>query len=225
MTDTTPPAVPEYGPVHTPPYEQLDRVAHVAALLAPLDGIQLGAYDTRVLNWLSREDTAIAMTVASLLHRARAANPPGRYQVSTDLATARALSAETVAEITGTPPAASVADLHRILADFLDRTDLDTYRSSVTDDRALDIHVKFDGPAIPVALRIGDQVRATHLTVSVSDPYFHIQIHGTVQGHPATLVVLAEADAELARLRAAFPEARYLRVEVGQLRELAAVAP
>ncbi len=141
-----------------------------------------------------------------------------------DLAAARALAAEAVAEIIGVTPAASVADLHRILADFLDRTGIDTYRSSVTDDRALDIHVKFDGPAIPVALRLVDQVRATHLTVSVSDPYFHIQIHGTVQGHPAALVVLAEADAELTRLRAAFPDARYLRMEIEQLRALAAVS-
>ena len=77
MTDPTPPAVPEYGPVHTPPYEQLDRVAHVAALLAALDGIQLGDYDHKVIGWLAREDSAVAMTVVSLLHRARTANPLG----------------------------------------------------------------------------------------------------------------------------------------------------
>ncbi len=42
-----------------------------AALEAALVGVELGAYDRRILHWLSWLDVAIAATVVSLLWRAR----------------------------------------------------------------------------------------------------------------------------------------------------------
>jgi hypothetical protein len=44
----------------------------VTALLEPLDGIELGAYDLRILEWLADWDTPTIGTIASLLYRARA---------------------------------------------------------------------------------------------------------------------------------------------------------
>jgi hypothetical protein len=46
----------------------------VAALLDPLDGIELGAYDRRIIEWLAGWDKSVIGTVASLLYRARAAD-------------------------------------------------------------------------------------------------------------------------------------------------------
>jgi hypothetical protein len=43
----------------------------LAALLDPLDGIELGAYDRRMLDWLAGWDIPTVATIASLLHRAR----------------------------------------------------------------------------------------------------------------------------------------------------------
>ncbi len=78
MTDTTPPPNPPgYGPIEKPPTAHLGPTRQLAELLAPLHGIDLGDYDHKVIGWLAREDSAVAMTVVSLLHRARAANPLG----------------------------------------------------------------------------------------------------------------------------------------------------
>jgi hypothetical protein len=44
----------------------------VAALLEPLDGVQLGEHDRHVIEWLADQDTSVVGTVASLLYRARA---------------------------------------------------------------------------------------------------------------------------------------------------------
>ncbi|WP_329793538.1 hypothetical protein V1227_16910 [Lentzea sp. DG1S-22] len=44
----------------------------VTALLEPLDGIELGEHDRRVIEWLSNQDNSVVGTVASLLYRARA---------------------------------------------------------------------------------------------------------------------------------------------------------
>lgn len=43
----------------------------VAALLEALDGVELGAYDRRIIEWLARWDTGTVGTVASLFYRAR----------------------------------------------------------------------------------------------------------------------------------------------------------
>jgi hypothetical protein len=47
---------------------QVDRVK---ALLEPLDGIELGAYDHSIIEWLATWDTSVIGTVASLFYRAR----------------------------------------------------------------------------------------------------------------------------------------------------------
>lgn len=44
-----------------------------AALLAALEGVELGAYDRRILTWLAGWDVPTAATVISLLWRARRA--------------------------------------------------------------------------------------------------------------------------------------------------------
>lgn len=88
-----------HGPITTaplrvrPPYDQHDidaeqgmneTVHHwwdrrsadgLAALLSPLEGIDLSDYEWQILHWLTgREDSTIAV-VSALLHRARAAHP------------------------------------------------------------------------------------------------------------------------------------------------------
>jgi hypothetical protein len=45
----------------------------LAALQEPLDGVELGAHDRRILDWLADWDTSVIGTVASLLYRAREA--------------------------------------------------------------------------------------------------------------------------------------------------------
>ena len=51
------------------------RADGLAALLTPLDGIEVSDYERHILSWLTgREDSTIAV-VAALLHRTRAAHP------------------------------------------------------------------------------------------------------------------------------------------------------
>jgi len=50
---------------HEPPEQRR------AALLAALDGVELGAYDRRILTWLAGWDVPTTATVISLLWRAR----------------------------------------------------------------------------------------------------------------------------------------------------------
>jgi hypothetical protein len=47
----------------------------LAALLEPLEGVELGDYDQRILDWLAGFDVPTVGGVVSLLHRARAARP------------------------------------------------------------------------------------------------------------------------------------------------------
>lgn len=54
---------------------ELIRADYLAALTEPLAGIALGAYDHRIIAWLAGWDVPTVGTVASLLHRARAAAP------------------------------------------------------------------------------------------------------------------------------------------------------
>ena len=49
------------------------RAEYLAVLHEPLTGIPLGTYDQRMLAWLAGWDVPTVGTVASLLHRARAA--------------------------------------------------------------------------------------------------------------------------------------------------------
>jgi len=46
---------------------------HRAALLAALEGVELGAYDERVLEWLASWDVPVVAVVVSLLLRVRKA--------------------------------------------------------------------------------------------------------------------------------------------------------
>ncbi|MBA2323525.1 MAG: hypothetical protein H0V92_05740 [Pseudonocardiales bacterium] len=49
------------------------RLDRLNALREPLTGVELGAYDRRILDWLANWDTPTIGTIASLLHRARVA--------------------------------------------------------------------------------------------------------------------------------------------------------
>jgi hypothetical protein len=49
----------------------------VAALLEALDGVELGAYDRRIIGWLADWDTSVIGTIASLIYRARATDTSG----------------------------------------------------------------------------------------------------------------------------------------------------
>lgn len=54
---------------------EASRLDYLDALMTPLAGIELGAYDHRMIGWLAGWDTPTVGTVASLLHRARSAGP------------------------------------------------------------------------------------------------------------------------------------------------------
>ena len=54
------------------------RLDFLTAVSAPLADLPLGAYDRRIVAWLARWDVPTVGAIASLLHRARAAEPlPG----------------------------------------------------------------------------------------------------------------------------------------------------
>jgi hypothetical protein len=67
-------AVPR-GPINKAPGGCSPRDVLAAALHEPLANIELGTYDERILAWLAGWDDPTVMTIASLLHRARAAQP------------------------------------------------------------------------------------------------------------------------------------------------------
>lgn len=83
MTITTPQAAATYGPIETcphsltPPHTEYDHAGSTqfhGALLQALDGVELGAWDRRILDWLAGWDTSTVAVVVSLLHRARRAD-------------------------------------------------------------------------------------------------------------------------------------------------------
>lgn len=64
------------GPINEAPWGRYVAVDRAAALHAPLAGIELGSYDERILAWLAEMgDNPTVLTIASLLHRARTAQP------------------------------------------------------------------------------------------------------------------------------------------------------
>ena len=52
-------------------YRHEDAEERRTALLAALDGVELGAYDRRIVHWLAGWDVPTAAAVVSLLWRAR----------------------------------------------------------------------------------------------------------------------------------------------------------
>lgn len=65
-----------YGPMDACPWEGQPENGWLPELIAPLDGIVLGAYDFQILEWAaSTLDWPTLRVLVSLLHRARAATP------------------------------------------------------------------------------------------------------------------------------------------------------
>lgn len=69
------------GPLETDPidYYRGRDLAELATLIdAALTGIELGAYDRRIVEWLKGWDSPTIVAIASLIQRARAAGPADR---------------------------------------------------------------------------------------------------------------------------------------------------
>ena len=80
MTEYLAPLETEPVSVHAPyishpngQYRREDAEERCAALLEPLRGVVLGAYDLRILQWLIGWDISVVAVVVSLLWRARCA--------------------------------------------------------------------------------------------------------------------------------------------------------
>lgn len=63
------------GPVDAPPRGFVPPAEQAQILAAVLAGIELGAWDRQIVQWLAGWDTCTLLTVASLIARARAAGP------------------------------------------------------------------------------------------------------------------------------------------------------
>ncbi len=69
------PGVPA-GPVETPPRGFVPSVEQAEILAGVLAGIELGAWDRRILEWMAGWDASTVLTVASWIARSRAAGTP-----------------------------------------------------------------------------------------------------------------------------------------------------
>jgi hypothetical protein len=65
------------GPVEAPPHGFTPQAKQAQILAGVLAGIELGAWDRQIVQWLAGWDTCTVLTVASLIARARAAGPAG----------------------------------------------------------------------------------------------------------------------------------------------------
>jgi hypothetical protein len=65
------------GPVEAPPPGFMPRAGQAQILADVLAGIELGAWDRQIVQWLAGWDTCTVLTVASLIARARAAGVAG----------------------------------------------------------------------------------------------------------------------------------------------------
>ncbi len=66
------------GPLESDPGGFLPGDDRSAVLAGVLDGVEMGSWDRRVVGWLSGLDTSTALTIASLIARARETGP-GRW--------------------------------------------------------------------------------------------------------------------------------------------------
>jgi hypothetical protein len=66
------PAVPA-APLEASPGGFVPEAVRSAILAGVLDGVELGAWDLRVVRWLAGLDTSTALTIASWIARAREA--------------------------------------------------------------------------------------------------------------------------------------------------------
>ena len=64
------------GPVETPPRGSVPSAEQAEILARVLAGIELGAWDRRVLEWMAGLDASTVLTVASWIARSRAAGTP-----------------------------------------------------------------------------------------------------------------------------------------------------
>ena len=65
------------GPVQAPPRGFMPQAEQAQILADVLAGIELGAWDRQIVQWLANWDTCTVLTVASLIARARAAGAAG----------------------------------------------------------------------------------------------------------------------------------------------------
>ena len=63
------------GPVEVAPSGFVPRAEQAEILAGVLAGIELGAWDRRIVAWLARWDACTVLTVASWIARSRAAGP------------------------------------------------------------------------------------------------------------------------------------------------------
>ena len=61
------------GPVETPPLGFVPQAEQAEILAAGLAGIELGAWDRRILEWMAGWDASTVLTVVSWVARSRAA--------------------------------------------------------------------------------------------------------------------------------------------------------
>ena len=61
------------GPVEAPPRGFVPRAEQAEILAGVLAGIELGAWDRRILEWMAGWDASTVLTVASWIARSRAA--------------------------------------------------------------------------------------------------------------------------------------------------------
>jgi hypothetical protein len=66
------------GPLESDPGGFLPVEERSSILAGVLEGVELGSWDRRVVGWLSGLDTSTALTIASLIARARETGP-GRW--------------------------------------------------------------------------------------------------------------------------------------------------
>ncbi len=64
------------GPVETPPGGFVPQAERAEILAGVLAGIELGAWDRRILEWMAGWDASTVLTVASWIARSRVAGTP-----------------------------------------------------------------------------------------------------------------------------------------------------